>query len=102
MNVGATTDSNFYVGFESRLDGGGLFVATYNALSTGTPVSLLVTLPGNFQGRVHGRVRLTRDSQDPFGEDVPGMCVEFEAMSQQTLALFERFALKRTPTFLED
>jgi tetratricopeptide (TPR) repeat protein len=102
VNVGATTDSNFYVGFSNRLADGGLFVATYNPSPTGAAVSLLVTLPGNFQGRAHGRVRLTRDSHDPFSDDVPGMCVEFEALSDAALSLFERFAQKRAPLFIED
>jgi hypothetical protein len=62
----------------------------------------LITLPGNFSARAHGRVRLLRDSLESFDDDVPGMCVEIEALSRDALALFERFAQKRAPLFIED
>jgi tetratricopeptide (TPR) repeat protein/Tfp pilus assembly protein PilZ len=102
VNLGATTDSNFYVGFSSRIADGGVFIATYQCLPIGTEVELLVTLPGNFSARAHGKVRLVRDALASFGDDTPGMCVELEALSYATLALFERFAQKRAPLFMED
>ncbi|HEX2677110.1 MAG TPA: hypothetical protein VHM19_10735, partial [Polyangiales bacterium] len=45
VNLGATTDSNFYVGFSNRLADGGVFVATYSSLPLGSEVELLITLP---------------------------------------------------------
>ncbi|HEX2678812.1 MAG TPA: hypothetical protein VHM19_19300, partial [Polyangiales bacterium] len=63
-NVGATTESNFYVGFSGDISDGGVFVATYVTLALGAAVDVLVTLPGGFESSIPGTVRFVRDPMD--------------------------------------
>jgi tetratricopeptide (TPR) repeat protein len=101
VNIGSTTDSNFYVEASDELLDGGVFVATYTPLPVGTQAGLTITLPGKLIARAHGRVVLTRDLMDAFDDHIPGMCVEFERVDPKSLALIQRFSRKRAPTFIE-
>jgi hypothetical protein len=101
VNVGSTTDSNFYVDASDQLLDGGVFVATYSPLPVGSQTALTITLPGKLIVRAHGTVVLTRDLMDAFADHIPGMCVAFDRIDQRSLALIERFTRKRSPTFLE-
>ena len=101
-NIGATTESNFFVGFSGEISEGGVFLATYETLSRGAAVDVLVTLPGGFQTRVLGRVRFVRDPMD-FGADVePGMGIAFEGLSAEGRELILRFIRKRAPMFYDE
>jgi hypothetical protein len=102
VNLGATTDSNLYVGVDLRIANGGVFAATYQALPPGTHVSLNITLAGGLATSAHGRVTLQRESLDAFGDPAPGVCVAFELLSNEALALLEQFASIRTPWLIED
>jgi tetratricopeptide (TPR) repeat protein len=101
VNVGNTTDSNFYVDAADQLIEGGVFVATYSPLPVGATAALTITLPGKQVARVHGRVVLTRDLMDAFDDHIPGMCVAFERVDARSFALIERFARKRLPTYMD-
>jgi Tetratricopeptide repeat len=101
VEISALSDSNFYVGFESRIVSGGLFVATYTPLPERSRVELRVALPGGFHARALGRVWRVRSQVDPFSEQVPGMWVQLTELSEEALRLFERFASHRPPLFIE-
>jgi len=98
-NVGATTESNFFVGFSGEISEGGVFIATYTTLSVGAPVEVLVTLPGNYQFTVPGEVRFVRDPMDMDSE--PGIGVGFESLSHEHRELILRFVRKRPPIFFD-
>ncbi len=102
VNVGATTDSNFYVGFSGEVSEGGVFYATYEVLPPGTPVHMLVTLPGGFEFRANGTVRFVRDPMDFTMESQPGMGIQFEALSKEARDLILRFVRKRAPLFYDE
>lgn len=102
VNIGATTDSNFYVGFSGEIAEGGVFCATYNILSRGTPVRVLVTLPGNFEKHVNGFVRFVRDPMDLTAESEPGMGIQFEGLDPEARELILRFIRKRPPMFYDE
>jgi hypothetical protein len=102
VNLGATTESNLYVGVDQRVANGGVFVATYRDLPPGTQASLHITLAGGIATSAHGRVTLKRESLEAFGDPAPGLCVAFELLSNEALALLERFASIRTPWLIED
>jgi hypothetical protein len=102
VNLGATTESNLYVDMGDRIADGGVFIATYQALPPGTPVSLHITLPGDLHTHAHAQVTLRRESLDAFEDPVPGMCISFEALTHEGLALLERFAAKRAPLLIDD
>ncbi len=101
-NIGATTESNFYVGFSGEVAEGGVFLSTYEVLPRGTPVDMLVTLPGGFETRIAGRVRFVRDPLDFSADSEPGMGIQFEGLSAQDRELILRFIRKRPPTFYDD
>lgn len=98
-NVGATTESNFFVGFSGEISEGGVFIATYTTLAVGAPVEVLVTLPGNYQFTVPGEVRFVRDPMDMDSE--PGIGVSFESLSHEHRELILRFVRKRPPIFFD-
>jgi uncharacterized protein (TIGR02266 family) len=99
-NVGATTESNFFVGFSGEISEGGVFIATYATFPVGALVEVLVTLPGNFQFTVPGVVRFVRDPMDMDSE--PGIGVSFENLSNEHRELILRFVRKRPPVFYDD
>jgi len=101
-NVGASSETNFYVGFSGEIAEGGVFVATYSTLDVGAPVSVTVTLPGGFEFRVPGYVHFVRDPMDMSDEAEPGMGVKFEQLSGEHRELILRFIRKRAPMFYDD
>jgi uncharacterized protein (TIGR02266 family) len=102
VNIGATTESNFYVGFSGDVSEGGVFASTYNILPRGTPVQVLITLPGGFEKEVNGFVRFVRDPMDMNSESEPGMGIQFEALDQEARELILRFIRKRPPMFYDE
>lgn len=102
VNIGANTESNFYVGFSGEIAEGGVFSATYSILARGTPVRALVTLPGGFETHVNGYVRFVRDPMDMATESEPGMGIQFEGLDSEQRELILRFVRKRRPIFYDD
>ena len=100
-NLGATTQSNFYVGFTGEIAHGGVFLATYEALAKDTSVSMLVTLPGGFEFECDGYVRFVRDPLDFASESEPGMGIQFEELSDEARDLALRFVRQRPPMFYD-
>ena len=101
-NLGATTESNFYVGFSGEISQGGVFIATYNILPKGSPVRLFVTLPGNLSTEVDGHVRFVRDPMDMSSDSEPGMGVAFDGLPKESRELILRFIRKRPPMFYDE
>jgi uncharacterized protein (TIGR02266 family) len=99
-NVGATTESNFFVGFSGEISEGGVFIATYATLPLGTPVEVLVTLPGGYESTITGSVRFVRDPMDMDSE--PGVGVRFDNLTSEQRELVLRFIRKRPPLFYDD
>jgi hypothetical protein len=102
VNIGATTESNFYVGFSGEVAEGGVFVSTYEMFPKGTPCALLVTLPGGFDFRAHGAVRFVRDPMDFGSEQDPGIGIQWEGLSREARDLVLRFIRKRPPMFYDE
>lgn len=99
-NVGATTESNFFVGFSGDIGEGGVFVATYLTLPRDQPVEVLVTLPGGYETTIPGRVRFVRDPMDMDSE--PGIGVSFDRLTNEQRELILRFIRKRPPLFFDE
>lgn len=100
-NIGATTQSNFYVGFSGEIAHGGVFLSTYEVLPKDTSVVLLVTLPGGFEFETDAYVRFVRDPMDFDSGAEPGMGVQFENLSDEARDLVLRFIRKRGPMFYD-
>jgi uncharacterized protein (TIGR02266 family) len=101
-NLGASSETNFYVGFSGEISEGGVFVATYNTHEPGTLLTLHVTLPGGFEFKSPGRVHFVRDPMDMSEDAEPGMGVKFEALASEHRELVLRFVRKRAPMFFDD
>ncbi len=101
-NLGATTESNFYVGFSGEVSQGGVFVATYAILPKGSPVRVLITLPGNLLTEVDGHVRFVRDPMDMASDSEPGMGIAFDGLDKEPRELILRFIRKRPPMFYDE
>ncbi len=101
-NIGATSETNFYVGFSGEIKDGGVFIATYNVLDVGAGVNVTITLPGGFEFKVPGRVHFVRDPMDMSSEAEPGMGVRFEGLAPDNRELVMRFIRKRAPMFYDD
>lgn len=101
-NIGATTVSNFFVGFSGEISQGGVFLATYDTFPVGTPMNLLITLPGGFEIRAPGYVRFVRDPMDFTADSEPGMGITFEKLEEKGRELVLRFIKKRPPMFYDD
>jgi uncharacterized protein (TIGR02266 family) len=99
-NIGATTESNFFVGFSGDISDGGVFVATYASLPVGGKVSVLVTLPGGYEQSIPGTVRFVRDPMDMDSE--PGIGVKFDRLGGEARELILRFIRKRPPLFYDE
>jgi uncharacterized protein (TIGR02266 family) len=99
-NIGATTESNFFVGFSGDISDGGVFVATYASLPVGAKVSVLVTLPGGYEQNIPGTVRFVRDPMDMDSE--PGIGVKFDRLGGEARELILRFIRKRPPLFYDE
>jgi uncharacterized protein (TIGR02266 family) len=98
-NVGATTESNFFVGFSGDISEGGVFVATYMMVPLAAKVEVLVTLPGGFEKTIPGTVRFVRDPMDM--ESEPGIGVAFDRLDGEARELILRFIRKRPPLFFD-
>jgi uncharacterized protein (TIGR02266 family) len=101
-NVGANSETNFYVGFSGEIAEGGVFVATYTVLEVGTNVEVHVSLPGGYEFKVPGHVHFVRDPMDMSADSEPGMGVRFEALPADARELVLRFIRKRPPMFYDD
>ncbi len=101
-NLGATTESNFYVGFSGEISQGGVFISTYNILPKDSPVRVLITLPGNLSTEVDGHVRFVRDPMDMSAESEPGMGIAFDGLEKDSRELILRFIRKRPPMFYDE
>ena len=100
-NLGATTQSNFYVGFSGEIAHGGVFLATYETLPKETSVTMLVTLPGGLEFECDGYVRFVRDPLDFASESEPGIGIQFEGLSDDARNLVLRFIGRRPPIFYD-
>jgi len=98
-NVGATTESNFFVGFSGEISEGGVFIATYNTVPVGTLVEVFLTLPGGYESTIPGTVLFVRDPMDM--ESEPGIGIRFESLSKEARELILRFIRKRPPLFFD-
>jgi uncharacterized protein (TIGR02266 family) len=101
-NVGASSETNFYVGFSGEIAEGGVFVATYATLEVATLVTIHVSLPGGFEFKVPGRVHFVRAPMDMNDDAEPGMGLKFEALPADQRELILRFVRKRAPMFYDD
>ncbi len=99
--VAYKTVGSFLTDWATNISQGGLFINTRKPLAVGTPVTVLLQLPGaSFPFQLEGRV--TRVTQfDNQANMVPGMGVEFTAVDEPKRRELETF-VERLRKGLED
>jgi uncharacterized protein (TIGR02266 family) len=90
--VGVTSEQGVFSGWGTNLSVGGVFVNSALAPPPGTPVSVLLQLPGHSECKLRGRVAWAQPTGP--GVDEPGMGIEFLDPDEPTKALVGRMVEK--------
>jgi uncharacterized protein (TIGR02266 family) len=103
VEVGFTSEHNFYTGFVQNLSSGGLFVATHTPSKVGEVLELSFSVPGLERPcTALCLVRWIRE-YDPLVPDmVPGMGLQFSQLEAEARAAIELFIQHREPIFFDD
>jgi uncharacterized protein (TIGR02266 family) len=101
-DVGFQSESNFYTGFSEDLSDGGLFLAAFNLLKMGSPVTITFTLPDGHLIVAQGRVTWVREYNEATPDVSPGMGVQFDGLSDSDMKSIKSFLRKRAPMFYAD
>lgn len=99
LEVGVSSESNFYVGFTENLSAGGVFVATYNMKPIGSHLDINLSLPSGEQLKIPGVVRWLRSAS---ADSWPGMGVQFDTVTPAAEAQIKKFLALRDPLFYDD
>lgn len=83
-------DSHFITGITQDLSEGGVFVATYQRLPIGTPVSLAFELPDGHRVEAHGEVRWIRGEREE-SSTRPGLGIAFTELDAESLSKISAF-----------
>jgi uncharacterized protein (TIGR02266 family) len=83
--VGVTSEKGSFSGWGTNLSVGGVFVNSAVAPEKGTPVNVLLQLPGHPECKLRGRVVWAQKAGP--GVDEPGMGIEFIDPDEETKAL---------------
>lgn len=98
VEVGLEGENRFYTGRTGDVSGGGLFVASDEPLSVGTPIVLSFVLPDGFRVRASASVAWVRAPRYRPHELPAGMGVRFEALGKKERRAIEHF-LEQRPAF---
>jgi hypothetical protein len=104
--LGVHSATNFYRGLRDGdiVATGGLFVATYQVLPVGEPLSLKVSMPGGYAFEARGIVAWTRSlsSSTSNSGETPGFGARFSEISDEGRGLIQRYVRNREPLVHDD
>jgi uncharacterized protein (TIGR02266 family) len=92
--VGVTSEHGSFSGWGTNLSSGGVFVNSHSAPPVGTPVTVLLQLPGEDECKLTGRVAWSQPSGP--GVDEPGMGIEFVDAGEEARELVGAMVQKLT------
>lgn len=96
LEVGVTSESNFYVGFTENMSPAGVFVATYALQPIDSKVEVALEMHDGTTMRIPGVVRWVREAT---ADHWPGIGVEFERLPLADEERIRRFLALRDPLF---
>jgi len=103
LEVGLTSESNFYTGLTQDISTGGLFVATHHLRRVGQHVTVHLALPGAQKFSVDCEVRWIRESSALQGRDhTTGMGLKFVELTPQAPLAISTFLRSRDSIFYDD
>jgi hypothetical protein len=103
VELGTHSPSNFYKGLGGNdvIEHGGIFIATYKKVpKIGTPVSLRVLMPGDYEFSASGVVQWTREGGGDSAE--PGFGARLTQITPEGRQLVYRYTRNREPMFYDD
>jgi len=104
VDLGLDSGNNFYRGLsgDDVVDGGGLFVSTYDVPESGVRVRLRVRMAGGYEFEANGVVRWRREPSEALADAPPGFGARITAITPQARALVNRYVRNREPIFHDD
>jgi uncharacterized protein (TIGR02266 family) len=99
VEIGLSSESNFYTGLTLDVSSGGVFVSTHQPAASGSEVTLFFVLPSGHPVEVTGVVRWTRTASE---DSTPGMGVAFTQLEAADLAAIAEYCGYRAPLFHEN
>lgn len=99
VDVGVSSESNFFTGFSGDISEGGLFIATYNLLPVGAHVHVSFGVMGR-EISCDATVCWIREPIDM--NLMPGFGVRFDDLSDEDHTAIAKFIAKRAPIFYDD
>jgi uncharacterized protein (TIGR02266 family) len=102
LEVGLSSESNFYTGLTQDISTGGLFVATHHLRKVGQHVTVHLTLPGTPKMTIDCEVRWIRESTPLLGSTTTGMGLKFSELTPQARLAISNFLRARDSIFYDD
>lgn len=96
------TDHQFYTGFSSDIDEGGIFVSTFEPKPKGSEVVINFKLPGDKPVSAKGIVHFVREYNPMAPDTAPGMGVKFTKLMPSDKKAIEEFMESRSAMFYDD
>jgi len=102
LEVGLTSESNFYTGLTQDISTGGLFVATHHLRPVGQHITVHLTLPGTPKILIDCEVRWLRESSALHGTShTTGMGLKFAELTPQARLAIANFLRARESIFYD-
>ena len=104
VDLGLESASNFYRGLsgDDVVDGGGLFVSTYDLPERGVRVRLRVRMAGGYEFDANGVVTWRREPGEALADAPPGFGARITGINPQARSLVNRYVRNREPIFHDD
>jgi uncharacterized protein (TIGR02266 family) len=101
VEIGVHSGANFFTGFSLDISSGGLFISTYDTLLIGTKVNVNFSLPYGSIFSIDGTVRWIREFNELIPDVIPGMGVQFDALTEEETEMINDFISETPPIFFE-
>jgi uncharacterized protein (TIGR02266 family) len=95
------SETQFYTGFSTSLDEGGIFLATFDVKPIDSRVLFTFELPGGRQITAKGRVTWVREYDPRTPDQSPGMGLKFLTLRDDDRKAVEHFLQRRVPMFFD-
>jgi uncharacterized protein (TIGR02266 family) len=101
VEIDHDSETNFFTDLSFEISRGGLFVATYDVLSEGTPLNVFLSLPCGRSFPLQGSVSWVREFESCAEGASPGMGITFKQLTMEHTSAISRYMTERPPLFFE-
>lgn len=100
-HVDMESETNFYAGFGWDISSGGLFVATFEPIPTGSKIDIAFTLPSGARVETRAVVRWVREVEGANVSALPGVGLQFLRLTEEQEQVIHAFMQARSPMFYD-